>query len=655
MFQSTNMVVCLKKIIQRTSNKIFAKLGTGTNAKRLAVADDLSRSLQPRNTKSRTLKGLKKDASIPEALLIAARNNLPPVQFHHIHGPQAQLSKQKNVARRTKGFCQALVFSNRVILPNERVYIKVLDIENVWSGTIRFGFTSVDPATLRYQMPKHACPDMTNAGHTWARALADEVVVKNSVIHFSYDTNGFIHYGINNQDCGIFYANVSTNQNLWFIIDIYGLTKAVELIDPRAHSNSSSSISDDSRLSNNIMSSTDDDEPFTDLSRSTMFKSASNMQEIIAHYNIIARREGKKRKKATRHSTPILDPWVQENILMANGIQTGRPVLPDLSPILVTGAQQNIYSPMPSILRNNTVTILNNSNTVVESDAATTNRQPSHSQQQSELLHNSSVNQENLGPSATAALSPYVATAIGQSGGHNYYQLIATSPLQQQQTTNAATVQTQHYQQLQHQQQQSKNRVKVITTNNENRTSVKGATTTQIQNQQQQQIQSKTDSKSTTTSSRKPGPVEMVGQQINSLKLTSQKQLRQQQSVFRRKKLCPAQAASRHSLSTSGLIAENPERPSSKAKHQVVQQASLAPVSLKQSRTSTKSSKDNGDKTNSTPDCPICFERPVDCVLYQCGHMCTCYECGVKQWRTQSRSCPICRTVIKDVIKTYRA
>ena len=25
-------------------------------------------------------------------------------------------------------------------------------------------------------------------------------------------------------------------------------------------------------------------------------------------------------------------------------------------------------------------------------------------------------------------------------------------------------------------------------------------------------------------------------------------------------------------------------------------------------------------------ECKICYESPVDCVLYMCGHMCLCYE-----------------------------
>ncbi len=55
-------------------------------------------------------------------------------------------------------------------------------------------------------------------------------------------------------------------------------------------------------------------------------------------------------------------------------------------------------------------------------------------------------------------------------------------------------------------------------------------------------------------------------------------------------------------------------------------------------------------------ECIVCLERPVDCVIYSCGHMCMCHSCAVQQWRGRGGGfCPICRDVIRDVIKTFRS
>lgn len=55
-------------------------------------------------------------------------------------------------------------------------------------------------------------------------------------------------------------------------------------------------------------------------------------------------------------------------------------------------------------------------------------------------------------------------------------------------------------------------------------------------------------------------------------------------------------------------------------------------------------------------ECTICYENPIDSVLYMCGHMCMCYRCAVQQWRGKGGGqCPLCRATIKDVIRTYKS
>lgn len=55
-------------------------------------------------------------------------------------------------------------------------------------------------------------------------------------------------------------------------------------------------------------------------------------------------------------------------------------------------------------------------------------------------------------------------------------------------------------------------------------------------------------------------------------------------------------------------------------------------------------------------ECTICYENPIDAVLYMCGHMCMCYECALQQWRGKGGGhCPLCRAVIRDVIRTYKS
>ncbi|OQV21454.1 putative Protein neuralized [Hypsibius exemplaris] len=70
------------------------------------------------------------------------------------------------------------------------------------------------------------------------------------------------------------------------------------------------------------------------------------------------------------------------------------------------------------------------------------------------------------------------------------------------------------------------------------------------------------------------------------------------------------------------------------------------------------------DRSNSMPaaggdgephegECCICFEREINSVVYTCGHQVMCYECAIGHFRG-GKLCPICRSEIRDIIKTYR-
>ncbi|XP_077532104.1 E3 ubiquitin-protein ligase RNF34-like isoform X4 [Haemaphysalis longicornis] len=48
--------------------------------------------------------------------------------------------------------------------------------------------------------------------------------------------------------------------------------------------------------------------------------------------------------------------------------------------------------------------------------------------------------------------------------------------------------------------------------------------------------------------------------------------------------------------------------------------------------------------------CKICMEEGVDCVILDCGHMCTCTNCG-----KQLSECPICRQYVVRVVHVFRA
>lgn len=60
--------------------------------------------------------------------------------------------------------------------------------------------------------------------------------------------------------------------------------------------------------------------------------------------------------------------------------------------------------------------------------------------------------------------------------------------------------------------------------------------------------------------------------------------------------------------------------------------------------------KHQGEGVSEEDVCKICMEEGVDCVILDCGHMCTCTSCG-----KQLSECPICRQYVVRVVHVFRA
>ncbi|VDM44360.1 unnamed protein product [Toxocara canis] len=78
------------------------------------------------------------------------------------------------------------------------------------------------------------------------------------------------------------------------------------------------------------------------------------------------------------------------------------------------------------------------------------------------------------------------------------------------------------------------------------------------------------------------------------------------------------------------------------------QQPSVSGVSAATSKRSPDDEMEDGE------ECKICMSAKVNCVIYTCGHMSTCFECATETWRVNGE-CPICRKKIEDVIKIYKS
>ncbi|ESO95167.1 hypothetical protein LOTGIDRAFT_117454, partial [Lottia gigantea] len=154
-----------------------------------------------------------------------------PLCFHDIHGENIRLNADKTRATRYESFCKGICFSNRPIAVNEKVYINFAEVSTSWSGVLRFGFTGTDPMTYNpVELPRYACPDLTNKPGTFAKALSERFAKTNTVMCFYVTRGGDVFFSVNGEDKGLFFNGVNTNGPLWALLDIYGNTISVEFL-----------------------------------------------------------------------------------------------------------------------------------------------------------------------------------------------------------------------------------------------------------------------------------------------------------------------------------------------------------------------------------------------------------------------------------------
>ena len=127
---------------------------------------------------------------------------------------------------------------------NERVCIRIAELNSRWNGVLRIGFSAHDPASLPRPLPKYACPDLTSKPGYWAKALSERYVGLNKLIHYHVSGNGDVHFGIDGEDLGVFFSGVDTRTPLWALVDLYGNCTSIELVDTRKPQNNAASVND---------------------------------------------------------------------------------------------------------------------------------------------------------------------------------------------------------------------------------------------------------------------------------------------------------------------------------------------------------------------------------------------------------------------------
>ncbi|CAH1772434.1 unnamed protein product [Owenia fusiformis] len=139
--------------------------------------------------------------------------------------------------RKGNWFLKTIEIDFSVTVSNHYISIKIDKVvmwpfkDREWSGAIRLGVTTNDPSKLSTkELPRYACPELTNQKGNWARALSEHYAEAGNRITFYVDSNGQMHYFINNAHKGLFLNHIPTNNPLWLLFDVYGNTSFARFV-----------------------------------------------------------------------------------------------------------------------------------------------------------------------------------------------------------------------------------------------------------------------------------------------------------------------------------------------------------------------------------------------------------------------------------------
>ncbi|XP_061412457.1 LOW QUALITY PROTEIN: E3 ubiquitin-protein ligase NEURL1B-like [Lethenteron reissneri] len=153
--------------------------------------------------------------------------------FHpRAKGRNVTLDGGRTRATRRHSFCHGVAFGHRPLRPCERVRLRFTATAPGWSGALRFGFTSRDPGTLdSARIPRYACPDLAARPGYWAKALPESCAGRGSALEFWAEADGRAFYRVDAGEAVPFLRGVDAAGPLWALIDVYGVTQQVTLLE----------------------------------------------------------------------------------------------------------------------------------------------------------------------------------------------------------------------------------------------------------------------------------------------------------------------------------------------------------------------------------------------------------------------------------------
>ncbi|XP_022905179.2 neuralized-like protein 4 [Onthophagus taurus] len=219
-------------------------LGIDNDLLNVTLAGDLSElSLSSSNSLDIRM-DMNVSMGLPEEEIPTPRQTSQRLHFHDRCGSLIKLSNSQRTAERRRPldeFNNGVVMTHRPLADAELFEIRIDRLVDKWSGSIEMGVTTHDPDSLVFPatmtnmrsgtIMMSGCGILTNGKGTrreYGEYNLDELS-EGDRVGLMRQPNGDLHYFINGLDQGIAAPQVSPV--IWGVIDLYGMTIKVSLVD----------------------------------------------------------------------------------------------------------------------------------------------------------------------------------------------------------------------------------------------------------------------------------------------------------------------------------------------------------------------------------------------------------------------------------------
>ncbi|XP_044139029.1 E3 ubiquitin-protein ligase NEURL3 isoform X1 [Bufo gargarizans] len=158
------------------------------------------------------------------------------LSFHPLaKGSNIHLGSCLHRAKRGYSFQDGIIFSSRPLLPREKVWIRILEVEERWHGALRIGFTSMNPSNIdSTSLPPFACPYLTDSPDFWGMGIPEHLCMEGEEICFWVNHKGQVLFKKRGfLKPKLLFSGLPKKTPLWIMIDVYGQTKALQLLDAK--------------------------------------------------------------------------------------------------------------------------------------------------------------------------------------------------------------------------------------------------------------------------------------------------------------------------------------------------------------------------------------------------------------------------------------